>query len=385
MDPLATPPPPTLTELFWLPSQMYILWATIVFFHGLLFGSFFNVAIYRVPAGLSVSKPKRSFCFRCGSQIRWYENLPVLSWFILGGRCGRCGAPFSLRYAGIEFLTGLIFLAVFVGTNPFGSPSFDPATIWYLAFASLLIVGTFTDLDHWIIPDGVTVYGTVAALVAAAGLGAYGGYTLLTEFGPFPIVRLHGGQDPFSVFVMLMQGPDRLEIDPATLLPWEPFANALIGAGFGWLMLYSVGVAGKVIARKDAMGYGDVKLFTMIGATLGATGALATFIIACGLGTLIGGGPMIIRRGRALLDAMRGIKRPPASTLLQEGLELFPLEEGDASAPGAVVRRHRVWFEEHGAPAPMHHMPFGPSIAMGALVVVIFQHPLREVMARWIL
>ncbi|MBI1290499.1 hypothetical protein GC173_04560 [bacterium] len=377
-------PPPTLAELYWLPPLMYWLWVAVCGMFGLFFGSFFNVAIYRVPAGLSVNEPKRSFCFRCGSQIRWYENLPVLSWFILGGRCGRCGSPFSLRYAGIELLTALIFIAVFLGANPPGSPSFDWATLWYLAFASLLLVGTFTDLDHWIIPDGVTVGGTVAALVAALALGFAGQWTLLSEFGPFPVLRHHWGEDGFSLFVMMIQGPDKLDLEPAILHRWEPFANAVLGAVFGWSMLYSVGVAGKLIAGKEAMGYGDVKLFAMIGATLGVTGALATFVLACLIGTLIGGGPMIVHRVMALADRLRGRRPAQRPTLLQKGLELFPVEESDESGPAQLVRRHRVWLEEHGSPRQLHHMPFGPSIALAALLVVIFQHPIRDGLAKWI-
>jgi prepilin signal peptidase PulO-like enzyme (type II secretory pathway) len=145
-----------------------------------------------------------------------------------------------------------------------------------------------------------------------------------------------------------------------------------------------VGVVGKLIAGKDAMGYGDVKLFAMIGATLGVTGTLATFVFACVIGTLIGGGPMIVNRVLSIVDSFKGRRQQPRPSLLQAGLELFPVEETDDTGPGRIVRVHRVWFAEHGATRQVHHMPFGPSIALAALLVVIFQHPLREGLAKWI-
>jgi prepilin signal peptidase PulO-like enzyme (type II secretory pathway) len=366
------------------PEPFYGIFAAVSFLLGLFFGSFYNVAIYRVPAGLSINHPRRSFCFRCGTQIPWQHNIPVLSYFLLRGRCGQCGASYSMRYAGVEFLTGLLFLAVFVGANPVGAAFFNWATIWYLAFASLLLIGTFTDLDHWIIPDGVTIGGTVAAIGAALAVGFTGQSSLLSEFGPLPVWRLEWRDDGFILFQLLMMGPTALEISAKSILWWEPLVNAIAGGAFGFGLLYSVGVAGKVLFGKEAMGFGDVKLFAMIGATLGVVGALLAFLLACFVGSALGIVPMLTTRGGALLRRLRGLPPAVPVSVLQKGLELFPVEEGDESTAGKLVLRQRAWFAAHGRPLPVHHMPFGPSIAIGALVVVIFQHPLREAMIRWI-
>jgi leader peptidase (prepilin peptidase)/N-methyltransferase len=359
---------------------MYWLWVAVAFFWGAFFGSFFNVCIYRVPAGLSVNHPKRSFCFRCGTMIKWYHNVPILSWFILGGRCGSCGAPFSLRYAGIELLTALLFVAVFVGTNPPGAESFNWATLWYLAFTSLLLIGTFTDLDHWIIPDGITLGGTVAALVAALAFGFSGQWVLLTEFGPFPVMRHFLEEDGFTQFIMLMQGPVAAGLEIGDSHWWEPLANAVLGAVFGWSLLYGVGVAGKLLLGKDAMGFGDVKLFAMIGATLGITGTLITFFLACFVGVAIGGPGLI----RGWLQRFRPPAPATTGSILAAGLQLFPLEEEDDSATARLIRRHSAHYAANGLPRSVHHMPFGPSIAIAAIAVIVFQHPIRSYLAQWI-
>ncbi|MCB2154958.1 prepilin peptidase [bacterium] len=276
---------PTLTEVLMAP-HMYVFLCVIAFGFGTIFGSFLNVAIYRVPLGVSVNDPKRSFCFRCGTPIRWYDNIPILSYFLLRGRCHACGAKFSIRYAMVEFLTGVIFVAIFMAHNT-PETGFSASTIWYIAFACILIVGTFTDLDHWIVPDGLTKYGTVVALVAALVIGIWDPVGILTESGPFPAIRLAGG-DWFDKLGAIVRGPTKMGWGADQIYFWEPFANAAMGAIFGPFLLYGIGVLGKMAFGKEGMGFGDVKLFAAIGATVGPINVILVLVLSAFIGSIIG-------------------------------------------------------------------------------------------------
>ncbi|MDB6152256.1 MAG: Peptidase domain protein [Chthoniobacteraceae bacterium] len=141
-----------------LPRAYELLFSTFAFILGANIGSFLNVCIYRMPRELSVNKPKRSFCPSCQYQIPWYHNLPLITWLLLRGRCANCGAKFSVRYFGVELLTGLLFLAVWRSVTIVNWPLALP----YWIFASLLVVATFIDFDFFIIPDEITWGGTIA-------------------------------------------------------------------------------------------------------------------------------------------------------------------------------------------------------------------------------
>lgn len=379
--------PLRLLQVFTDPAT-YPLWCGLVFVLGLLLGSFFNVCIYRIPVGMSVLKPKRSLCFRCGSAVRWYDNLPVLSWFILGGKCRDCGARYGLRYAFVELLTGVIFLAIFVSVNPPGPQDFQLATLWYFAFAGLLLIGTFTDFDHWIIPDGVTIGGGIAALVAALVIGIVDNNPMIGEFGPFPIARLYSDLDGFALFIHLVRGPEGLGLEPGQMLWWEPFANAVAGAIFGVGLLYSIGVAAKVFLGKEGMGMGDVKLFAMIGGTLGIMGSLLTLVFACFLGVLAGVAMMLqaflSRQSGYLVDEYAADYRPRAKEELDLEGELLPEVPPSDDAPGDPPLIDRLETLKRGLPKRrrVHHLPFGPWISLGALLVLIFQAPIQAWLGR---
>ena len=135
------------------------------FVFGAVVGSFLNVCIYRLPRDLSVNRPRRSFCPACKQEIPWYQNLPLVSWLVLRGRCSNCGAKIPFRYFLVELITALLFLAVWI---------YFPwqIAIVYWVFVSLLIVATFVDLEHFIIPDEITLGGVAAGLIACLLLPA---------------------------------------------------------------------------------------------------------------------------------------------------------------------------------------------------------------------
>lgn len=141
-----------------------ILFHAFAFCLGACIGSFLNVCIYRMPLGLSVNEPKRSFCPHCKYQIPWHHNLPLISWLSLRGNCGNCGAPIAFRYFGVELLTALLFLGVWHW-------AFERSWILALPYwimVSLFIVATFIDFEHFIIPDEITWGGAATGIVLSA-------------------------------------------------------------------------------------------------------------------------------------------------------------------------------------------------------------------------
>jgi leader peptidase (prepilin peptidase)/N-methyltransferase len=225
-----------MMEPFWA-----LYFTLLVFLVGLVIGSFLNVCIYRIPREESIVHP-RSHCPNCNQLIAWYDNIPVLSYFILRGRCRHCAIPISPRYALVEMLTAVLFLSVW---NACG---WDPRTPVYLVMVGGLILGTFVDLEHYIIPDRVSLGGMVAGLF-------------------------------FSALVPALHGKETM---PPALLA------SVIGLIAGSGSLYLVAELGRRMLKKDAMGLGDVKLLGGIGAFLGWQGVVFTILISSLLGSVIG-------------------------------------------------------------------------------------------------
>ena len=204
-----------------------------VFLLGLIFGSFANVVILRLPAGLSVVRP-RSRCPKCQRAIAWYDNVPVVSWLILGGRCRHCRTRISPRYPLVEALTGVCFAAVFARHG------LSWSTLEYLIFAWSLIVCSFIDLDHMILPDVFTLSGIVLGLIGAA------------------------------------LNPDR------------DFLPALGGVIFGGGFLYLIAWAYLAWRKEEGMGGGDIKLLAWIGAVLGWSAVPFVVLASSVLGSVVG-------------------------------------------------------------------------------------------------
>ncbi|MGE0827420.1 MAG: A24 family peptidase [Candidatus Binatia bacterium] len=213
------------------------------FIFGACVGSFLNVCIYRLPLNESIVTPG-SHCRACGTFLSWYENLPLLTYLIRRGRCGACGTPFSFRYFFVELLTGLLAVALVWHFGP------TLTTLGYFAFASALVVITFIDLDHQIIPDVISLPGLIAGLL----------FSLLS---PVP-----------------------------TLTLWTSFIGALVGGG----LLLAVALSYQLITGREGMGGGDVKLLAMIGAFLGWRAIPFTIFVASFFGSVVGVTAMIRSR-----------------------------------------------------------------------------------------
>lgn len=211
-----------------------------IFLFGLAAGSFMNVCIYRIPKGLSIIRPA-SRCPRCNTPIRPFDNIPLLSFFILKGRCRACGEKIHWRYPLVELLNGIFWFLLF---NRFGA-SLDVLPVLFLI--SSLIVITFIDLEHMIIPDIITVPGTFLGIA-------------LSLFIPDPFFRL-----------------ERLGL-----------MNSLAGAITGFLLFFIIAILGSWIFRKEAMGGGDVKLMAMVGAFTGWKGVILTTFAGSLIGSIAG-------------------------------------------------------------------------------------------------
>lgn len=228
-------------------ESAFLVWYTrvLVFVIGACVGSFLNVVIYRLPAGKSVVRP-RSQC-RCGAAIAWYDNIPVLSWFLLGGRSRCCGERFSFRYPMVELGTALVFVGLWEGHGwPTGG-------VWVI-FAAALIAAAFIDFDTMEIPDRFTVGGFLVGLVASALLPS-----------------LHGGAGSGYPVIDAIRG----------------LREGLLGAFVGSGLILWIALSAEAILRKEAMGFGDVKLMGAIGAFCGWQGAVFAFFGGAVLGCLL--------------------------------------------------------------------------------------------------
>jgi len=268
------------------------------FAFGAAIGSFLNVVIYRLPRrdeGLTLTTPRYSRCPACGVEIRGYDNIPLVSYFLLGARCRHCKKSISIRYFVVELLTACCFAYLAVrhftgrgaaGPGPGPGPGGLPAGATVALFAveavlmAALIAVTFIDIDFQIIPDRIDIPGMVLAPVVSV-----------------LVPRLHTGADLEAIrAIAALFGrdlPPALGVDSIRL---QALISSVLGIGVGGGIIWLIGFLGEKAFRKEAMGFGDVKLLGMIGGYLGFTGALLTLLLASVLGAVIGLGVKLATR-----------------------------------------------------------------------------------------
>jgi len=311
------------------------LFGAFAFVLGAAVGSFLNVCIYRWPVDLSINRPRRSFCPNCKQPIPSHQNLPLISWLALGGRCANCGAKISFRYFAVELVTALLFLAIW--------ESFPwQVAIAYWVFVSFLIIGTFIDFEHFIIPDRVTIGGIIAGAISsvavpalmqtdsrlAAGvrslLAAALGYVILLivlEAGKIAFGRKRIRFDAPTPFTWTKRGDDAdFVVGPEESLWSDYFArekdrlllrcdevridhhtygNVTLDFRYdrvtaeGHVMRLDdvtqiSGVARELVIPREAMGRGDLKFLAAIGAFLGWRAVLFSLFAGSLLGSIVG-------------------------------------------------------------------------------------------------
>ena len=332
-----------------------ILLHFLAFYMGAGIGSFLNVVIYRLPLGISVNNPRRSFCPSCKYQIPMWQNIPLLSWLLLRGKCAKCGGGISIRYFLVELLTGVMFYLVFLkisgeyaaGGNPWPMIQvWGPHVLCLWVFMSLLISGTFIDIDHFILPHTITIGGAVVGVLASwwvpalmeqtthtrgllfslgsAALGL-GGLWLVVELGKLafgrkkfvfakeeswevtqpndsepPVVTF--GEQKYDWADLFMRATDRMVVSCTSLQVndrsfgtvttelWMEKLKVRDGTKLEEFSLEGVTTLKakitQVVIPREAMGFGDVLFLMMIGAFTGWQAVLFTILAASVLGTV---------------------------------------------------------------------------------------------------
>jgi leader peptidase (prepilin peptidase)/N-methyltransferase len=283
---------------------------TVFFFLlGITVGSFLNVCILRIPEEISIVTP-RSHCPQCGTPIKPYDNVPVLAWLWLRGKCRACGAPISVMYPLIELATGLLFGAAFL---EFGVTQ---AMVKWLFFTCLILILTVTDLRVRLLPDVINWPGFAAGLFFSGFVPPNNG------FAGFFIRRVMQVRLPgFAAGVL----------------------DGILGAAFGSFLLWGLATGYKAVRGHEGMGMGDVKMIAMIGAFLGLRGTFLTLLVGSLLGSVIG-------------------------TVVVVALYLGGWQSGlakRASRRGLGTERNLRWTI-----ARQYQLPLGTFLGIGALAIV---------------
>ncbi|PWT87200.1 MAG: prepilin peptidase [Proteobacteria bacterium] len=287
------------------------IFIAIFFLLGIVFGSFLNVCITRIPEGLSIVSPG-SRCPRCLTPIKPYDNVPLFGWIWLGGKCRSCRLPISPMYPLVEFATGALFVACFLR---FG---LTLETAKWIVFCCLIVVLAVTDLRVRLLPDVINWPGFAIGLV-------------------FSTLVPPGDGTAFIVSVRLLH---RMLPEPAL-----GFLDALLGAAFGSVLLWGAATVYRLVRGREGMGMGDVKMMAFVGSFLAVRGAFLTILLGTLLGSLIGLGVIVVVR-------LSGWTKGVAQRASRRGL-------------GSVNQLR--W-----SIASRYQLPLGTFLAVGALAVVFF-------------
>jgi len=313
--------------------------AIVSFVFGSVVGSFLNVCIYRMPKGESIVHPS-SRCPKCGNSIRWYDNIPIVSWVLLRARCRYCGESIHWQYPLVETLTAVLFLFIFIRFR------FVWATPVYMMLTAALILVAFIDLAEWIIPDEVTLPGIPLALIIA----------IFATWYPTSGLRVLGATNPIF--------------------------DALIGIEAGGV-LFIMDKLARVLLNKPGMGGGDIKLLALLGGFFGWGGALLSVLFAAILGSLIGLAMLAIMKKtgteetsdtghssgkRIPFGGWYGMPGTILITAVFSTLQMFSRSshhekseaESDSSDDGEEITLQG------------HYLPFGPYLCLGGLIVMFY-------------
>lgn len=253
----------------------YHFWVFAVgaFALGSVIASFLNVCIWRIPREESVVSPP-SHCPKCNAPIKWYQNIPIVSYLALRGRCASCKTRISPRYIMIEALGGALFLSAYLQAfaPQLGMASIHPAflPVWFIAYAGL-ILATFIDLEHFWIPDRVTIGGMVLGV-------------------------------PLNVAVLWAAGAKEADLWFATMFY---SSGLLFGFGSLWLLRFVF----SELLKREAMGFGDLKLMGAVGAFFGPWAVLFTMVASSVAGSVVG--ILLIARGKAKLGGFTAVPYGP--------------------------------------------------------------------------
>ena len=314
-------------------SVPFHFWSVVFFVFGSMVGSFLNVCIYRLPLGQSIVSPP-SHCPHCKYSIPWYLNIPLLTWLYLRGKCRNCGAPISIRYFLVELLTAVVFLNCWLA---YGPQSVALALV-YAFFLAGLIVATFIDFEHFIIPDEITIGGMVAGFVCSFFLPSLHGQTSLAGAMKLSLLGivvgaglvyliLRGGKLAFGREKIALPADTRIVFGetavhlPDRIIPYEEvfyrqsdvitlrartvelvdrcYRDVRVRLNPAWLEIgderlkpeevpHLEAVCAEIVLPREAMGLGDVKFMGAIGAFLGWKAVVFSLMISSVIGSVVG-------------------------------------------------------------------------------------------------
>ena len=300
---------------------LLITWA---FLFGGIIGSFVTACVYRLPRGISVVTRTRSFCPLCNAMIAAWDNIPILSYLLLRGRCRSCGKPISARYFAIEVLMAILY-ALIVWQDQVLNAGRIP---WGMTAARLFLVAdlaclTFIDLEHYLIPSATTTPWILVGILIA----------------PF-LPEMHYTRHPW------------------TGIHWaDSLLDAVHGALLAGGMIWLVGFLGRLAFRKEAMGAGDVSLMAMTGAFLGWKPAMEVFLLAPFFGSVGGIAEVAWRRFKAI--GKGGAKGPKRIEFRGEDGKVEEVLEGN-------------------------YIPYGPFLALATVLVLIYEPLIRGLIASYV-
>ena len=270
------------------PTDLLVPFACVL---GAFVGSFLNVCIYRLPReNLHIFRPAWSRCTFCLTTIRWYDNIPVVSWLLLGAKCRDCKAPIGTIYPLVEILTSALFgLSAWLAIHEHSEltePWHRAALFAVQAFLlGSLLVSTFIDLELRIIPDELTYMGMILAPIAGVA------FPFLHQLPP------PGSATVAGMFFLKYPALHSFLVNNPHL---RGLLQALLGMIAGGGSVWAVGFLGRIAFRKEAMGFGDVKYMAFLGGFLGATAILVTFVIAAIVGAVFGILAWVVTRDRTM-------------------------------------------------------------------------------------
>ena len=251
-----------------LDPALVAIFGVFAFAMGAAIASFLNVVVWRVPRGESIVSPP-SHCPKCNAPITWWQNIPILSWLALRGKCANCRAAISPRYIFVEALGGCLFLAAFLWlwlpTVPLWFAVMHVVVMWI--WIALMIAGAFIDFDHQLLPDFTTVGGMVLGVAESL---------VATSFN-------------------FVYGDG---VQASTWLKFTPLFWSLGGLVFGFGLLWLVRWLGSKAFKREAMGMGDVFLMGAVGALFGPVAVVFTLMVSAVLGSLVGLGMIALSKAR---------------------------------------------------------------------------------------
>jgi leader peptidase (prepilin peptidase) / N-methyltransferase len=377
---------------------------------GACVGSFLNVCIFRLPRRcLRLWKPKLSFCPQCRRTLEWWENIPVLGYIFLAGKCRTCRASIPLRYFFVELGTACMFLYL-AGRELAVENSNAPLFVVHALLGSAFIVCALVDWDHKMIPDEIDIPGFLLAPFVVFFVPSVLGENViaLPRLASNACVYLDSALPWWGLSdgaTATITGPLRALHDAALRSTWGLAFSAaftsVVGAAAGAGLVWFIGWAGRKIFKADAMGFGDVKLMAMIGGFLGWQGVLYSMVLACVAGSIYGISHKF-RTGRNTItgrDLLRTPATPVNPPMPQTPFAYLALRLFGAPKPPRGYKQVREFVRAKlmHAPIPLrfggrlaarfatgdNYLPFGPFLILGALVCALWPDAIHGALMWW--